>query len=86
MSESRLINALNNNPKSECKIPKDSSLVTQLLSIYLITRDSYYWLEQSEASSANIEKNWLHFIFLTYNSAINWPQKLIKSFYEVFEI
>ena len=84
--ETVLANALPDNPKSQCKKPRNSSLMTQSLSTYLITKDSWSWLEQSETSSANIEKNWFSFIFLTTNSIINCPQQLIKSFCEVFEI
>ena len=73
-------NALPDNSKSQCKKPRNSSLMAQSLSTHLITRDSCSWLEQSEASSANIEKNWFSFIFLTTNSVINYPQQLINSF------
>ena len=50
------VNALSDNPKPQYKKPRNSSLITQSLSTYLITRDSCSRLEQSEASSANIEK------------------------------
>ena len=82
MSKPRLINppktvsanALPDNPKSQCKKGRNSSLITQSLSTYLITRDNCSLLEQSEASSANIEKNWFYFIFLITNSVINCPK------------
>ena len=89
MSKQRLINpakpvSANTLPdKSQCKKPRNSNLVIQSLSTYLIIRDSCSWLEQLGASS---EKNWFSFIFLTTNSVINCPQVLIKIFCEVFEI
>ena len=67
-------NVLPDSPKSQCNKPRNSSLITQSLETYLTTRDNCSWLEQSEASSANVGKNWFSFIFLTIAPVINYLQ------------
>ena len=64
MFKPRLINppktvsadAIPDNPKSQYKNPRNSYLITEALSTYLITRDSCPLLEQLEAPSIT-EKN-----------------------------
>ena len=58
------VKAFPDKPYSQCRKPKNSSLISPLPSTNLITRDSCSWLEQSEASSAKIEKNLFSFDLL----------------------
>ena len=62
-------------PYSQCKKPKNSSLISPSLSTNLKTKNNCSWFERSNASSAKIEKKLLSFKTLVRASYISLPQQ-----------
>ena len=77
LSKIRIVSAkaFPDEPNSQCKKPKNSSFVSPSLPTKIKTKNNCSWFEQSDASSAKIERNLLSFMSLIRASFINLPQQ-----------